>query len=243
MRHAWVGAALALVVAAPGVASAAAGQVSFLEGKAFRAPGGDASKQVALSEGGEVEAGDVISTEAKTRVELTLADQSVVRLGPNTKTQLSEAKFEGGERKFSAKLVLGNAWAKVSTALGADNKFEVTTERAVAGVRGTTFRVDSRKDKSVVVKVFAGAVAVAGSSIPRPLAPEGTASPKGERKQVAGPHQVSKSEWEKLVGAQMKITVAADGRPGEPEKFAEADECQDAWTRWNRERDGEPCPK
>ena len=43
MRHAWVGAALALVVAAPGVASAAAGQVSFLEGKAFRAPGGDAS--------------------------------------------------------------------------------------------------------------------------------------------------------------------------------------------------------
>ena len=114
----------------------------------------------------------------------------------------------------------------------------------MAGVRGTTFRVDSRKDKVVVVKVFAGAVAVAGSSIPRPLAPEmASDKSKNGRTPVAGPHQVTKAEWEKIVGAQMKITVAADGKPGEPEKFADADECKDDWTRWNRARDGEPCAK
>lgn len=244
MSNKWVGAAVAVALSIPGAAFAAsAGQVSFLEGKAFRAPGGDDGKKVALANGAAVEGGDVITTESKSRLELTMGDQSVVRVGPSSKTQLSQAAFSDGERKFSAKLVLGNVWAKVSTALGGDNKFEVTTERAVAGVRGTTFRVDSRKDKSVVVKVFAGAVAVAGNSIPRPLAPESATPGKPGRTQVAAPHQVTKAEWEKLVGAQIEITVASDGSPGEPEKFAEADECKDDWTRWNRERDGEPCPK
>jgi len=244
MRHAWVGAALAAVLVTPSAAwAASAGQVSFLEGKAYRAPGGDLGKKVALANGGSVEAGDLIGTEAKSRMEITLADQSVMRVGPNSQASLTQADFADGGRKVSAKLVLGNVWAKVSSALGGDNKFEVTTERAVAGVRGTTFRVDSRKDKSVVVKVFAGAVAVAGSSIPRPLVPEQASGKPGGHTQVAGPHQVTKAEWEKIVGAQMKITVAADGKPGEPEKFADADECKDDWTRWNRQRDGEPCPK
>ena len=245
MRHAWVGAALAVVLSTQGAAwAASAGTISFLEGKAFRAPGGDMSKKVALANGGNVEAGDLIGTEAKSRLEITLGDQSIVRVGPKSQTQLSEANFADGQRKVSAKLVLGNVWAKVSTALGGDQKFEVTTERAVAGVRVTTFRVDSRKDKVVVVKVFAGAVAVAGNSIPRPLAPEmASDKTKNGRTQVSGPHQVTKAEWEKIVGAQMKITVAADGKPSEPEKFVDADECKDDWTRWNRERDGEPCPK
>jgi len=238
----WMGLALAAGLLAPGAAWASAGKVSFLEGKAFRAPAGEVAKQVALANGASVEAGDLITTSSKSRVELTLADQSVVRVGPESKTLLSQADFGDSARKFSAKLLLGHVWAKVSSALGGDSKFEVTTERAVAGVRGTTFRVDSRKDKAVVVKVFAGAVAVAGSSIPRPLVAK-TKAEKGPRTQIAGPHEVSKKEWERLVGAQMQIKVAADGTFSEPEKFAEADACKDPWTRWNRERDGDPCPK
>lgn len=243
MRHAWL-AALALGTLAPSAALAAsAGQVSFLEGKATRAPKGGGAK-VDLAKGGAVEAGDDVATSAGSKLELTLADGSIVRLGPDSRTHLDEAAFEDGERKFSAKVVFGSVWAKVSTALGGGSKFEVTTDRAVAGVRGTTFRVDAHKDKAVLVKVFAGAVAVAGASIPRPLAPEGK-DEKGKtgRKQVAGPHQVTKQEWEKLVGAQMQIAVNSDGTPGEPQKFAEADACKDPWTAWNRDRDGEPCPK
>jgi hypothetical protein len=238
MKTSTVVATLSLFCAAP--AWAAAGKVSFLEGKATRQAGGAGAK-VALAIGAEIEEKDLIATEAKSRLELTLADQSILRVGPTSQALIDAAQFQGDERRFSAKLVLGNVWAKVTSALGSDQKFEVTTDRAVAGVRGTTFRVDSRKDKAVVVKVFAGAVAVAGASIPRPEAATNSGGKKA-RTPVAGPHQVTKQEWEKLVGAQMKITVAADGTPGEPEKFAQADECKDGWTRWNRERDGEPCP-
>ena len=69
------------------------------------------------------------------------------------------------------------------------------------------------------------------------------AQPKNGRHQISAPTQVTKQQWEKLVGAQMQVAVSKDGKPGEPEKFAENDACKDSWTRWNRERDGEPCPK
>jgi hypothetical protein len=92
--------------------------------------------------------------------------------------------------------------------------------------------VDADPSKAVLVKVYAGTVAVAGSSqIP-------LASPKkGERVQVPGPQQVTRKQWERLVSEMMQIKVNAEGEPGEPTKFAEADEAKDAWAVWNRERD------
>lgn len=234
---------LAGLLAVPALAEASAGKVSFLTGKAFRqAPGG---AKVALAVGTEVEAKDVLTTEARSRLEITLADQSLMRLAPSSQAELSVAEFQDDTRKVSAKLVLGNVWAKVATSLGGDQKFEVTTEKAVAGVRGTTFRVDANKDKSSVVKVFAGAVAVAGSRFPMPqpeqAAPATEKGKKPPRTQVGAPKQVTKAEWEKLVAAQMQVRVAADGSPSEVEKFAQNDACADEWTRWNLERDGEPC--
>ena len=245
MRNSISGVVAALLVAAPAMAAAEAGQVTYLDGKAFRQAGGKGDK-VALAKDGKVEQGDVLTTAARARVEVTLGDKSVLRIGPNSELIIEDAEVKDDSRKIDTKLVLGSAWAKVSTALGGDNKFEVTTDRAVAGVRGTVFRVDAKKDKAVVVSVFSGAVAVAGNHLPQMEhdASAGADPKTGKPKhtQVAGPTQVSMKEWEKLVGAQMKISIAADGTPGEPQKFAEADECSEEWSRWNKERDGEPCP-
>ena len=158
----------------------------------------------------------------------------MLRLAEKAKLQLTEAHFTGGaaKRKLSAKLFFGNLWAKVTSVIQGEQKFQVETENAVAGVRGTTFRVDAHTDKSVLVRVYAGAVAVA-KNVPI----YATGKPGEQRREVPGPEEVSREQWEKLVGKQMEIFIAADGTPGEPKQFSEDVEKDDAWAKWNRERD------
>ena len=229
---------------APGVATApvAAGTITFLSGEATRAAGGASEK---LAVGSAVYQGDQIETRRRTRVELKLTDASVLRLGPLSKVDLDAAAFgaSADDRKVSAKLRVGNVWASVTKALGGEARFEVKTENAVAGVRGTTFRVDARQDKSVVVRVYSGTVAVAAGPLPRPdhadpgaePRSDGKAGGKPERRQVAGPRQVTREQWERIVTGMMQVRVAADGSPSEPERFALAE--ADEWETWNRRRD------
>jgi hypothetical protein len=217
----------------PAAAFASAGEVSFLEGAATRTP--DKGKAAALSIKSAVEQGDVLETGPTGKLEVTLSDKSVVRLGPTSRLKLDTAAFTDTTRDFKATLLLGKVWSKVTSVFGAERNFEVRTERAVAGVRGTVFRVDADKTKSVLVKVYAGTVAVAGQG---PLPTTGNApAKKGERVQVAGPSQVDKKQWEKIVGAMMQVKVSAAGEAEEPTKFSEADEAKDAWASWNRTRD------
>jgi hypothetical protein len=205
--------------------------VSALEGKATKARAN--AQPLPLSIGAAVGQGDTIATEEGARLELKFSDGSALRIGPRAKVQLTEAHFGGGpaRRRLTAKLFFGNIWAKVTSVIQGDQKFAIETENAVAGVRGTTFRVDARTDKSVLVRVYAGAVAVA-KNVPS------YATGKDEpRREVAGPDEVSRDQWEKIVGKQMQIVIAADGTPGDPEKFAEDADKNDAWAKWNQERD------
>lgn len=253
-----------LAVAAASATAAApapAGTVTFLAGQAQRLAGG---KPTPLAVGTPVFAGDVIETQKRTRLEIKLTDQSVLRLGPSARIDLSAASFGRSveDRQVSAKLQVGNVWAKVAKTVGGESRFEVKTENAVAGVRGTTFRVDAAQDRSVVVKVYGGTVAVAGGRIPRPVhgggegeveparaeEPTQVAAAGGEpkagekkrvRKQVTGPKQVTKEQWEKIVTSMMAVKVSADGTASEPESFALATQGQDEWEEWNRERDAQ----
>ena len=205
--------------------------VSALEGQATRARAG--GKPAALSIGTAVAQGDTLQTADDARLELKFSDGSALRLGPKAKMQLTEAHFGGGpaKRKLTARLFFGNIWAKVTSVIQGEAKFAVETENAVAGVRGTTFRVDARSDKSVLVRVYAGAVAVAKNV---PIYATGKNEPRHE---VAGPEEVSREQWEKLVGRQMEIVIAADGTPGDPTPFSEDVDKDDAWAKWNQERD------
>jgi len=233
---------LAAAVPAAGPAPQAAGKVTFLAGEASRKAADGKSAKLAV--GAPVFEGDVLETARRTRLEVKLADASVVRLGPASRAVVQAASFGKSvdERKVSAKLVVGQVWANVAKAVGGEARFEVQTENAVAGVRGTTFRVDAAKDRSVVVKVYSGTVAVAAGPIPRPAhggeGEGGGAEPgkKPPRRQIAGPKEVTREEWEKIVGAMMQVAVSADGKPTEPEQFALAGE-GDSWEAWNRERD------
>ena len=216
-------------------AATPAGKVTFLAGEASRKAGGKTQK---LAIGAPVFEGDVLETARRTRLEVKLADQSVVRLGPASRAVMQAARFGSTveDRKVSAKLVVGQVWANVAKAIGGEARFEVQTENAVAGVRGTTFRVDAARDRSVVVKVYSGTVAVAAGPIPRPDHAGGDEQKPTQRKQIAGPQEVSREQWEKIVTSMMQVKVSADGKPSEPEQFAMA-ETGDEWEAWNRERD------
>ncbi len=206
--------------------------MTFLAGEATRAAAG---KTEALAVGSAVHAGDVLETRRRTRLEVKLADDSVLRLGPLSRAVVAQAAFGASveERRVSARLVVGKIWANVAKAVGGQARFEVQTDNAVAGVRGTTFRVDAAKDKSVVVKVYSGTVAVAAGPIPRPE--HGGAKP--ERRQVPGPQEVTREQWEKIVTTLMQVRVSAAGVPTEPEPFALSQAGADAWEEWNRSRD------
>ncbi|MGZ3444224.1 MAG: FecR family protein, partial [Myxococcaceae bacterium] len=132
---------LALVLST--TALGAVGTVTVVDGPAFRTPKGGAEQP--LQQGASVELDDTLRTGPAGGLKLTLTDQSVVVLGPDSELLVERAEFEGQERsRVSLKLLVGGIWAKVKKAIaGTDSTFEVSAARAVAGVRGTIFRVDA----------------------------------------------------------------------------------------------------
>jgi hypothetical protein len=220
-------------------ALAEVGKVASHEGEAPRTPKGGAAE--ALKVGSLIELADTITVKAG-NLKFELNDGSVIMLAPASTLEITEAEFEGQERKgFSGLLKAGSLWTKVKKALGG-GKFEVSTERAVAGVRGTIFRIDAdalvkaakgkaKGRKASIVRVVEGAVAVNPSkAIARTL--KGALKPKGPRVEVAGPKEVSVDEWEKIfvtLAANQQIAVGVDLW-----EQAEIDEAtkNDAFSKW-----------
>lgn len=238
LRVALVMAAFALVCASqPAQAQEPenSAQVTILEGTAWRVPA--KGEKSALAVDARVFEGDTLESDPGARLQVSFKDGSVIRLGSSSKLLLKSAYFgKQGEKNVNAKLLFGRAWSKVVGLVGGESKFEVETDNAVAGVRGTTFRVDASRDRSVLVRVYAGAVAVApGALIPVTAAAASKLPEKaGTRRQVDGPKEVSVEQWEELVGKMMQMAVNADGTPGKPVAFTEADDAGDEWALWNK---------
>ena len=213
----------ALIVAASGSTSPAWAQgraavVSVLEGSAQlrRDPGIPHD----LREGSPVEQGDAVETGDDSRIELKLLDSSLLRLGERARMALTEARFERGavsaRRQLSVRLQAGKLWAKAITSEGGVRSFQIATESAVASARGAaTFRLDAHRDRSILLRVYSGAVALRGE-----------------------PGGGAREGCEKLIEKQMQILVSPDGTPGVPAPFTEADEQGDDWSAWNRKLDG-----
>lgn len=259
--HPWLGMVVgAAVVAAAGLmfsvpdllarpaaktTAGVAGKVTFLKGKAKHGMEGSPLKPLRRND--KVREGELLKTGAGTRLELKLADGSIMRLAPNSSLKVGVAKSSdpaAGKDNGQHKLTAGKMWAKITKSMGHESKFAVRTENAVAGVRGTTFRVNAEEDGATVVKVYEGAVAVSNG----PLVEKAASGTQGRidfknRKEVAAPfHEVSLQEWEKIVGAMKEIRVAANGAQTEPTDFtaqSDAANKEDAeWVAWNNEMDG-----
>jgi hypothetical protein len=206
----------------------------------------DGAKWANVKRNAEVAPGSLVKTGDSSRAELTFADGSVVRVGPGSQLKVDGAAFDGKSKEVTvqATLVAGEAWAKVAKLVDDKAKFQVKTANAVAGVRGTVFRVNVDKDEATVVKVYNGAVAVAAPV----LAAEDAASstPTGpidaNRKPIAPPFkEVDKATFEKMLGKMMTVRIGKGQtiHDVEPTAFTNDDDQkgEPEWVRWNSDRD------
>jgi len=253
LKHLWLPAMLALGLALlPQSIDAKAKngpKATFVKGKVEYGASQD-GKFKKLKRKKKVPAGNYVRTGADSRAELTFADGSVIRLGPSSLLHIAESGFSAKTKTVNVEATLmgGKAWSKVSKLVGSDAKFSVKTQNAVAGVRGTIFRLDTDKDDATVVKVYDGSVAVSNAPFfaNKDKSPESTTpfNPKN-RKQIAAPFQeISRKDWEQLVGRMMQVKVAANGQMSEAIAFnAEEDKKSDdaEWVNWNEACDKGDC--
>jgi len=178
----------------------------------------------------------------KSRIEIRFPDGTVMRLSEKSRLKMSEVSYnkktEGKNVKVD--LSLGKLWANVKKIVTPDSSVEVKTANAVAGVRGTVYRINVEEDQSALVKVYEGSVYVA--SPPK----EATGKPPvqvAKPSEVPGPrevpkpfHEVTMEEWTVIVKAMQQISVSPQGVASKPQDFDPKADADD-WVKWNQERD------
>ena len=103
--------------------------------------------------------GDTIITEDASRGLIKLVDESIIRVGANSKIVLN-TMISPAEKKHSVLLFFGKLWNTVSKKALRKKVFEVQTPTAVCGVRGTDFETAAYEDGTMLVRVNSGSVEV-----------------------------------------------------------------------------------
>lgn len=144
--------------------------------------------------------GDSVITGEDSRAEISFQDGSAVRISDRARLVVQQA-----DTLRSLKLFWGKVWARIAKLSSSKNCFQVETPTAVAGVRGTVFRVEIQADSTTRVAVEEGEVEVY--------------HPRLVRRMVR-------------LAARRQAFVRRDMDPSDPADFDPAKESR--WERWSR---------
>jgi len=213
-------------------------EVTLLKGRAYLVKK-DMEKIRAIASGDLLSRGSLVSTDKGSRIELKMPDSSFLRFDELTTFELASTGIDKKKKKRDIRinLVFGKAWAKVSKFFKGRGDFAISTKTAVAGVRGTVYRMNVNKDDSVMIKVYGGEVMVNSQNASNSSAgllrePVRVSKPYT----VSGPHPVSMEEWTYIISSMQQIVVYPDGTATKPFNFFEEEDLNE-WVKWNREMD------
>jgi ferric-dicitrate binding protein FerR (iron transport regulator) len=198
--------------------------------------GAPLKKNDKIMKGQEVKVGE------RSRIELKYPDGTVMRFAERSVIKMDDISYDSKthNKKVRVDLAGGKLWANVKRLTTADSRVEVKTVNAVAGVRGTVYRVNVEDDNSAMVKVYDGSVNVTGTpkEATKPTAGQFTAPvPVAGPSEVPPPyHEVSMEEWTVIVKAMQQITISPQGVASQPQDFTPQQDMDD-WVKWNQERD------
>jgi len=178
----------------------------------------------------------------KSRIEIRFPDGTVMRLSEKSHLKMDQVLYNQQTQAKNVKvgLSVGKLWAKVRKLATPDSAVEVKTSNAVAGVRGTVYRVNVEEDKSALVKVYDGTVYVANppkDTMGKPPVQVAKPAEVSGPTQVSPPyHQVTMEEWTVIVKAMQQISISPQGVATQPQDFDPKADADD-WVKWNQERD------
>ncbi len=190
---------------------------------------------------------DQIRVLAKSRAELILDNQTVLRLSENTWLTIQNLEEETASQKETGRmqLSLGKLWTRTAKLFNPSSRYDVTTPTAIAGVTGTVYLVKVADDKTTSIQVFQGAVNVYNPFPPAKPSLPGQRTQLGQPQEVTGPVEVpgptaiSREEWTKIILRQFQQITVTERDISRPISFDMQKERQDEWVRWNEERDSD----
>jgi hypothetical protein len=116
-----------------------------------------------LERGDAVDVGDRLTTDAKAKLKILLADDSVLNIGPQTEVVVDELLL-GENRTGKLRVLAGRFKLAIAAWFGGSSDYQIDTPTAVAGVRGTVLWGDTTLDAICALQGTVEVRAVKGSA-------------------------------------------------------------------------------
>jgi hypothetical protein len=139
--------------------------------------------------------GQLVTTETDSRAKIVMSDRNIINVLPNTKLKIEKYRASAREKSVSLNLIEGRVRTNVEQDYdNKNNKFEVRTSTAVAGVRGTQFITSYNKANQltevVTIKGRVNLMAIAKAGAAKSLPVEVSVA-RGEKVQITNDGQAS----------------------------------------------------
>lgn len=138
---------------------------------------------------------------------LTFSDKSILRVFPNSQVDIAKLLKEREKEISIFRLIVGKLWITVERALSIGERVEVQTSMVVAGVRGTSWVMEVKRDSRSIVSVLKGMVSLKISKI------EYREEEKELKSIIISPFM------SKNISEGYQIIIASDGKVEREEKF------------------------